>query len=57
MTGATRQIQITVRAGNQPAAISGALQGAHVDRVQYETHDGRARMKLIKYCSGSKAKA
>jgi hypothetical protein len=44
-------------AGNQPAAISGALQGAHVDRVQYETHDGRARMKLIKYCSGSKAKA
>jgi hypothetical protein len=44
-------------AGNQPAAISGALQGARVDRVQYETHDGRARMKLIKYCSGSRAKA
>lgn len=44
-------------ADNQPAAISGALQGAHVDRVQYETHDGRARMKLIKYCSGSKAQA
>lgn len=43
-------------AGNQPAAISGALQGAHVDRVQYETRDGRACMKLIKYCSGSRAK-
>lgn len=44
-------------AGDQPAGISGSLQGAHVDRVQYETRDGRACMKLIKYCSGSKAKA
>lgn len=44
-------------AGDQSAAISQALQGAHIDRVQYETHDGRARMRLIKYCSGNKAKA
>jgi anti-sigma regulatory factor (Ser/Thr protein kinase) len=43
-------------AGDQPAGISGSLQGAYVDRVQYETHDGRARMRLIKYCSGNKAK-
>jgi len=35
--------------------ISNSLQDTRVDRVQYESHDGRSRMKLIKYCGGRKA--
>jgi hypothetical protein len=35
--------------------ISNSLQDTRVDRVQYETRDGRSRMTLIKYCSGRKA--
>jgi hypothetical protein len=37
--------------------ISGSLQDTRVDRVQYETREGRSRMKLTKYCDGRKAKA
>ena len=43
-------------AGSQ-AGLSGALQKANVDRVQYETRDGVSRMTLIKYCDGQRAKA
>jgi len=38
-----------------PAGISNSLQDTRVDRVQYDTKDGRSRMTLIKYCSGRKA--
>jgi len=37
------------------ARISNSLQDTRVDRVQYETRDGRSRMKLTKYCTGRKA--
>ena len=37
------------------AGISNSLQDTRVDRVQYESHGGRSRMKLIKYCGGRKA--
>jgi len=37
------------------AGISNSLQDTRVDRVQYETREGRSRMKLIKYCGGRKA--
>jgi len=37
------------------AGISNSLQETRVDRVQYETRDGRSRMTLIKYCGGRKA--
>jgi len=33
-------------------AVSKSLQGSEVDRVQYESKDGRSRMKLIKYKKG-----
>jgi hypothetical protein len=39
------------------AGISNSLQDTRVDRVQYETKDGRVRMKLIKYGGGRKATA
>jgi hypothetical protein len=29
--------------------ISASLQDTRVDRVQYDTHEGRSRMTLIKY--------
>jgi hypothetical protein len=29
--------------------MSASLQDTRVDRVQYETHEGRSRMTLIKY--------
>lgn len=37
------------------AGISNSLQDTRVDRVQYETREGRSRMKLIKYSGGLKA--
>lgn len=37
------------------AGISNSLQDTRVDRVQYDTHDGRSRMTLIKYRDGHKA--
>jgi hypothetical protein len=37
------------------AGISNSLQDTRVDRVQYETRDGRSRMKLTKYFGGRKA--
>jgi hypothetical protein len=37
--------------------ISNSLQDTRVDRVQYETVDGRSRMTLIKYRSGRKTNA
>jgi hypothetical protein len=37
------------------AGISNSLQDTRVDRVQYETNDGRSRMKLTKYSGGRKA--
>ncbi len=40
-----------------PEAISKALQKTNVDRVQYETKEGRSRTTLIKYCDGHRAKA
>jgi hypothetical protein len=36
--------------------LSKALQSTNVDRVQYETREGRSRMTLIKYCDGCRAK-
>lgn len=39
-----------------PESISNSLRETRVDRVQYETRDGRSRMTLIKYCEGSRAK-
>ena len=36
-------------------AISRSLQGREVDRVQYESQDGRSRMKLIKYRKDERA--
>jgi hypothetical protein len=36
--------------------ISASLQDTRVDRVQYETHEGRSRMTLIKYRDERKAK-
>jgi len=35
--------------------ISESLQDSRVDRVQYETHEGRSRMTLIKYRNDRKA--
>jgi hypothetical protein len=35
--------------------ISNSLQDTRVDRVQYDTHEGRSRMTLIKYRGGRKA--
>lgn len=43
--------------GGAMAGISNSLQDTRVDRVQYETRDGRSRMKLIKYFGGRKATA
>lgn len=40
-----------------PEALSKALQKTNVDRVQYETKEGRSRTTLIKYCDGHRAKA
>ena len=40
-----------------PEALSKALQKTSVDRVQYETKEGRSRTTLIKYCDGHRAKA
>ena len=37
------------------AGISNSLQDTRVDRVQYDTHEGRSRMTLIKYRDGRKA--
>jgi hypothetical protein len=37
------------------AGISSSLQDTRVDRVQYETQNGRSRMKLIKYCGERRA--
>jgi len=37
------------------AGISQSLQDTRVDRVQYETRDGKSCMRLIKYCGGRKA--
>lgn len=37
------------------AGISNSLQDTRVDRVQYETRDGRSRMTLIKYYGERKA--
>jgi hypothetical protein len=37
------------------AGISNSLQDTRVDRVQYDSHDGRSRMTLIKYRSGRRA--
>lgn len=37
--------------------ISDSLQDTRVDRVQYETVEGRSRMTLTKYRSGSKTNA
>src|SRR5271169_5583121 len=39
------------------AGLSKALQMTKVDRVQYQTGEGRSRMTLIKYCDGGKARA
>ncbi|MGA8142372.1 MAG: hypothetical protein WB987_00595 [Candidatus Acidiferrales bacterium] len=39
------------------AGISHSLQDTRVDRVQYDTHEGRSRMTLIKYRDGRKANA
>jgi hypothetical protein len=36
--------------------ISASLQDTRVDRVQYDTHEGRSRMTLIKYRDERKAK-
>ena len=36
--------------------ISASLQDTRVDRVQYETHEGRSRVTLIKYRDERKAK-
>jgi hypothetical protein len=36
--------------------ISNSLQDTRVDRVQYETHEGRSRMTIIKYRGGHRAK-
>ncbi|MGH9747040.1 MAG: hypothetical protein ACRD59_13140 [Candidatus Acidiferrales bacterium] len=38
-----------------PEGISNSLQDTRVDRVQYDTHEGRSRMTLIKYRGGRKA--
>jgi hypothetical protein len=38
------------------AGISHSLQDTRVDRVKYDTHEGRSRMTLIKYRDASKAK-
>jgi hypothetical protein len=35
--------------------ISASLQDTRVDRVQYDTHEGRSRMTLIKYRDQRKA--
>jgi anti-sigma regulatory factor (Ser/Thr protein kinase) len=32
--------------------LSAALLSTHIDRVRYETRDGRSRTTLIKYCPG-----
>ena len=37
------------------AGISNSLQDTRVDRVQYDTHEGRSRVTLIKYRDGRKA--
>jgi creatinine amidohydrolase/Fe(II)-dependent formamide hydrolase-like protein len=37
------------------ASISNSLQDTRVDRVQYETKEGRSRMTLIKYRKGDRA--
>jgi len=42
-------------AGGAAGKISSSLQDTRVDRVQYDTHEGRARMTLIKYCDQRKA--
>jgi hypothetical protein len=39
------------------AGLSNSLQDTRVDRVQYDTHQGRSRMTLIKYRDGRKANA
>lgn len=46
-----------VAGGNDSAStkISQSLQDTRVDRVQYESHQGKSRMRLIKYCGGRKA--
>jgi hypothetical protein len=36
------------------AGLSSALQKTKIDRVQYETKEGRSRMTLIKYCDGGR---
>lgn len=41
---------------NVAAGISHSLQDTRVDRVKYDTHEGRSRMTLIKYRDASKAK-
>jgi len=41
--------------GGVAAGISNSLQDTRVDRVQYETRDGRSRMTLIKYYGERKA--
>lgn len=43
-------------AGEESAGISGALLTTGVDRVKYDTHGGRSRMTLIKYCPGAAPK-
>ena len=41
-------------AAGSAMGLSGALQNTKIDRVQYETSEGRSRMTLIKYCDGGR---
>lgn len=46
-----------VRAGSGSTGLSAALLSTHIDRVRYETRDGRSRTTLIKYCPGGAPQA